>query len=858
MADVTLNIQHNAGQATVGVSGLSAALARFASTSQGATKAGNAAASGFTRIGKACLSAGKSASHGATGISKFVSSLGRIAFYRAIRSAIRYVTESFKKGLEAAYNWSKTQGGENAKLAAAMDNLREKAGIMKLQLGAAFGGLIVAIQPILIQIINLVTQAANAITRFFAVLNGSGWYKHAVGGFNDVGNAAGGAGKKIKGLLSSWDELTVIGKETGGGGSGGNNGATGDYEWMPAESEWANLFNDGNFFGIGKKINEALGDVLTKFNEWLDEVRELHLGEKLAEIVNGFFAPDENGEYTTFKTAGESLGKLLGTLIEIADDFFTTTNWSDIGGSIKAFFDGLKGELEKQYEESFSEQPEKPYWEVVFDWLFPKVQTPSGDTAISENNFAKWLDEWFGKPLFLAIDDWIASLDEKLGAYSDLFWAKLRVGFLENLNNPEGIWILSFFGVDLPSALESAKQALSDAQTNVDNLSGSMSGLSENSGGASESVGDLVDKWKQLKSENKNLTVNASTAGNDKDGKKMERVASAWGSLSDKTNENGVSNVTLGVTNSIPDGLETDIKNVNTGWAKLATTGNKKIILEAKETGVKSNIFQGIIDGWNGLVGGEKTIEVNGNIEEGLDDKVQEVVTAWNALPKDKKTLTKSFTANLTGSAKPKEIADLGSGWNGISSKNATLTANFNGTGFDKKDFNEIKDDWGQINNKAPEFKPKTNIESNVSTWVTKWNALTDKKVTIQAVADKFKETWNSVATKWNSSPFLKGIFTMPTLANGGFVDAGQLFIAREAGPEMVGTMGGQTAVANNDQIVAGIQNGVAQANAEQNALLRQEVALLTKLLEKEFVVKPSVGLGQVISRSNTLYGRAY
>ena len=359
MADLTLNIRHNAGQATVEVSGLSDAMARFASTSKGATKAGNAAASGFTRIGKACLSAGKSASHGATGISKFVNSLGRIAYYRAIRSAIRYVTESFKKGLEAAYNWSKTQGGENAKLAAAMDNLREKAGIMKLQLGAAFGGLIVAIQPILIQIINLVTQAANAITRFFAVLNGSGWYKHAVGGFNDVGNAAGGAGKKIKGLLASWDELTVIGKESGGGGSGGNNGAMGDYEWQEAESEWANLFNDGNFFGIGKKINEALGNVLTKFNEWLDEVRELHLGEKLAEIVNGFFAPNEKGEYKTFEDAGKTVGKALGVIIDNINKFFNEIEWKDVEGSIEAFAKGLKEELEKQLKKSFSEQPEK-------------------------------------------------------------------------------------------------------------------------------------------------------------------------------------------------------------------------------------------------------------------------------------------------------------------------------------------------------------------------------------------------------------------------------------------------------------------------------------------------------------------
>lgn len=48
--------------------------------------------------------------------------------------------------------------------------------------------------------------------------------------------------------------------------------------------------------------------------------------------------------------------------------------------------------------------------------------------------------------------------------------------------------------------------------------------------------------------------------------------------------------------------------------------------------------------------------------------------------------------------------------------------------------------------------------------------------------------------------------------AQGGFPDSGSLFIARENGPEMVGSMGGRTAVANNDQIVAGISQGVYEA----------------------------------------------
>lgn len=49
--------------------------------------------------------------------------------------------------------------------------------------------------------------------------------------------------------------------------------------------------------------------------------------------------------------------------------------------------------------------------------------------------------------------------------------------------------------------------------------------------------------------------------------------------------------------------------------------------------------------------------------------------------------------------------------------------------------------------------------------------------------------------------------------AAGGFPDAGEVFLAREGGsPEMVGRIGTRTAVANNDQIVAGIKAGVMDA----------------------------------------------
>lgn len=60
---------------------------------------------------------------------------------------------------------------------------------------------------------------------------------------------------------------------------------------------------------------------------------------------------------------------------------------------------------------------------------------------------------------------------------------------------------------------------------------------------------------------------------------------------------------------------------------------------------------------------------------------------------------------------------------------------------------------------------------------------------------------------------------SIPLLANGGVVDAGQMFIAREAGPELVGNIGRKTAVANNDQIISGIESGVYRAMVAANSM---------------------------------------
>lgn len=90
----------------------------------------------------------------------------------------------------------------------------------------------------------------------------------------------------------------------------------------------------------------------------------------------------------------------------------------------------------------------------------------------------------------------------------------------------------------------------------------------------------------------------------------------------------------------------------------------------------------------------------------------------------------------------------------------------------------------------------------------------------------------------------------IPMFEDGGFPDEGQLFIAREAGAEMVGSIGRRTAVANNDQIVEGISAGVSVAN---DGVIAAIYALMSVVEDKDL----SVSIGdEVIGRSYDRYER--
>lgn len=122
---------------------------------------------------------------------------------------------------------------------------------------------------------------------------------------------------------------------------------------------------------------------------------------------------------------------------------------------------------------------------------------------------------------------------------------------------------------------------------------------------------------------------------------------------------------------------------------------------------------------------------------------------------------------------------------------------------------------------------------NNVVNWWDSKPSLHAISVAIEDFADKVRNMWYNFKDWWDnlglSFPHMKmphfdidgELSLMPPqvpkisvdwYANGGFPNKGQLFVANEVAPEMVGTMDGRTAVANQQEITTGIANAVYPA----------------------------------------------
>lgn len=112
----------------------------------------------------------------------------------------------------------------------------------------------------------------------------------------------------------------------------------------------------------------------------------------------------------------------------------------------------------------------------------------------------------------------------------------------------------------------------------------------------------------------------------------------------------------------------------------------------------------------------------------------------------------------------------------------------------------------------------KSNLEKNIAYFKSDDVDARSKLDALNRLTLQDKVAWLEFKSKTNGFKLVngivggEGIVSIKEFANGGFPDMGQMFVAREAGPELVGRIGKKTAVANNDQIVSAVSGGVYNA----------------------------------------------
>lgn len=163
------------------------------------------------------------------------------------------------------------------------------------------------------------------------------------------------------------------------------------------------------------------------------------------------------------------------------------------------------------------------------------------------------------------------------------------------------------------------------------------------------------------------------------------------------------------------------------------------------------------------------------------------------------------------------------------------------------------------LNEVAAEAQSTTNtINSQNPTY--KINVDSSELLTAIQRADTLAKT---LAHSKVTSTVSSSVSIIKPYATGGFPETGQMFIAREAGPELVGRIGSRTAVANNDQIVDGVAFGVASGNQVVVSAIYSMAQQIVNAVENSgggdvYLDSDKVGrkITQAQNRQNRMYGK--
>ena len=287
-------------------------------------------------------------------VHNLIRAISRISMYRAIRSAIKGITQGFNEGIQNLYQWSLLV---DRTFANSMDSIATSMQYLKNGFASMFSPLINAAAPIIEYITNKLVDFFNVVQQIFAALTGQSTWTKAIRvqmQYADAVTDTGKAADKAMHQLMAFDELNVITTPKDSGGANGKDNP--DYGSMfttqQVDTQLANwvqtikdFFNSGDFRGLGAFIADKLNALVDQWNALESGFK---FGEKIRhvlEALNGFLI-EFNFYNLGGKVADWFIGLTDGVDVTTVIDFFR-----NVLTSIRDFVLGFVDRIIQEWEE---------------------------------------------------------------------------------------------------------------------------------------------------------------------------------------------------------------------------------------------------------------------------------------------------------------------------------------------------------------------------------------------------------------------------------------------------------------------------------------------------------------------------
>lgn len=754
------------------------------------------------------------------------------------------------------------------------ENFKALGGVIGGSLINAFKPFLHALNVVLKKVISFAEMVTNALGAIFGWKYeasggaGIGGLSDDIGdasdSMDDLSDAAGSASKntgdtaknakktkkEIQQATRAFDELKTISKQSkdntsgsgkkgsgsgSGSGAGGGTGADGGFgKIVPAETVFKSKIKD--LEGLGEAIRDALVKAVGGI-KWEEIYKKAeNFGTGLAEFLNGLFSEDKNGN-SVFTATADLIAGTLNTAIHGALGFANKFEWGDFGRNLahgcKRFF--------KKWDAGLTGKTFSKFVHGILSAIVSFVKTLNDDDTWKTiaQKFVDFLENVDFKQLAIDLSDLakelLRALKKSIETLHDSgIWKTIGqkiADFICNIDWAGIDWNLAELWTSLKSALLNVPKDFAEGfigslfdnifgekagkkvREFIDNFSKSPLGkaLSKfniqtliDSVPAFKAIDDFVNTIKSAK----NLSDLFKSAEKNKKGKKAGKA----------TTIDFVANITGWKKGK---GFKENIGNMVANFAKWIL-GNKfgKTIsgMVAKFISwVKDTKFGKIV---GGMVSEFSKWSKGKSFSSTLTNIVAELIK-WKKKGGFNSTLT-DIVAELT---KWKKKNGFDSTLTGIV---AELIKWKKKIGFDSVLTNIVAEliKWRKksgFDNSLTgmiaflsKFKDVIKGTKSIGGFTAKIVSFADniKNKAIDFVANITGANKKGKSTKKADGGVFSGGSWKPIkkYAVGGMPNMGQMFVAREAGPELVGTLGGHTAVMNNDQIVQSVSDGVYRA----------------------------------------------